>query len=97
MISCVVMLGILVHDKNSGSDVTTTPDTVCAETVNSLDSVSWSSGILDVLQTVNPIEIYIERDLINTCVQDGTREARVVQWDARSYIQESGNFLSIPQ
>ena len=26
MISCVVMLGILVHDKNSGNDVTTTPE-----------------------------------------------------------------------
>ena len=41
--------------------------------------------------------MHITGQLIYTCVQDGTREARVVQWDARSYIQESGNFLSIPQ
>ena len=34
---------------------------------------------------------------VNTCIQDGTHKAHVVQWDAGSYIQESEIFLSIPQ
>ena len=31
-------------------------------------------------------------NLFNTCVLDGTREARVVQWDAGSYIQDQISF-----
>ena len=33
--------------------------------------------------------------IIYTCVLDGTREARVVQWDAGSYIQDQDPIVSI--
>ena len=46
------------------------------------------------------LHVITKRDIINdvklfrhyTCVLDGTREARVVQWDAGSYIQDQISF-----
>ena len=39
-----------------------------------------------------PSILSLFRNEFNTCVLDGTREARVVQWDAGSYIQDQISF-----
>ena len=38
------------------------------------------------------LDLKKQSKVCNTCVLDGTREARVVQWDAGSYIQDQISF-----